>query len=101
MRQDFVAFDRLFHLPAPDLRFASTFAGPKDPWLAYGEEVLDAEVVHAIAPGAALTIVLVRGSSLDRADQAVAASVAALRMGASDGGVISLSPAGGRRLRGP
>jgi subtilase family serine protease len=94
LRQDLVVFDRLFHLPAPRLRFVSTFAGPKDPWLAYGEEVLDAELVHAIAPRAALTIVLVRGSSLDSADQAVAASVAALRLGASEGGIISLSPAG-------
>ena len=94
LRQDFAAFDRLFHLPAPRLRFVSTFAGPKDPWLAYGEEVLDAEMVHTIAPRAALTILLVKGTSLDSADQAVAASVAALRRGASEGGIISLSPAG-------
>jgi subtilase family serine protease len=83
LRQDFAAFDRLFHLPAPRLRFVSTFDGPKDPWLAYGEEVLDAEMVHTIAPRAALTILLVNGTSLDSADQAVAASVAALRRGAS------------------
>jgi subtilase family serine protease len=51
-------------------------------------------VVHAIAPRAALTVVLVRGTSLDSAGQAVAASVAALRLGASQGGIISLSPAG-------
>jgi subtilase family serine protease len=94
LRQDFAAFDRLFHLPAPRLRVVSTFAGPKDQWLAYGEEVLDAEVVHSIAPRAALTIVLVKGTSLDSAAQAVAASVAALRLGASEGGIISLSPAG-------
>jgi subtilase family serine protease len=94
LRQDFVAFDHLFHLPAPNLRVVSTFAGPTHPWLAYTEEVGDAEMVHMIAPGAALTIVLVKGNSLDSADQAVAASVAALRMGASEGGVISLSPAG-------
>src|SRR6516165_4011040 len=94
LRQDLAAFDHLFHLPAPRLRFVSTFAGPKDPWLAYGEEVLDAELVHTIAPRAALAIVLVKGTSLDSADQAVAASVAALRLGASEGGVISLSPAG-------
>jgi subtilase family serine protease len=94
LRQDFAAFDRLFHLPAPRLRFVSTFAGPKDPWLAYGEEVLDAEVVHTIAPGAALTILLVKETSLDSARQAVAASVAALRRGASEGAIISLSPAG-------
>ena len=94
LRRDFSAFDHLFGLPAPRLRFVSTFAGPKDPWLAYGEEVLDAEIVHAIAPRAALTILLVKGTSLDSADQAVAASVAALRLGALEGGIISLSPAG-------
>jgi subtilase family serine protease len=94
LRKDFAVFDRLFHLPAPRLRFVSTFAGPKSPWLAYGEEVLDAELVHTIAPRAALTILLVKGSSLDSTDQAVAASIAALRMGASEGGIISLSPAG-------
>src|SRR5450755_3082890 len=94
LRQDFAAFDRLYHLPAPRLKVVSTFPGPAHPWLAFGEEVLDAEVVHAIAPRAALTIVLVKGTSLDSADQAVAASVAALRLGASEGGIISLSPAG-------
>jgi hypothetical protein len=51
-------------------------------------------VVPAIAPRAALTIALVKGTSLDSAGQAVAASVAALRLGASEGGIISLSPAG-------
>jgi hypothetical protein len=94
LRQDFIAFDHAFHLPAPQLRFVSTYAGPKEPWLAYGEEALDAEVVHSIAPRAALTIVLVKGTSLDGPDQAVAASIAALRLGASEGGIISLSPAG-------
>jgi subtilase family serine protease len=94
LRQDFAAYDRLFHLPAPRLKVVSTFPGAAHPWLAFGEEVLDAEVVHAIAPRAALTIVLVTGTSLDSADQAVAASVAALRLGASQGGIISLSPAG-------
>jgi subtilase family serine protease len=94
LRQDFAAFDRVFGLPAPVLKVVSTFAGPKDPWLAYGEEVLDAEVVHSIAPGAALTILLVKGNSLNSANQEVAASLAALRLGATLGGVISLSPAG-------
>jgi subtilase family serine protease len=94
LRQDFAAYDRLFHLPAPRLKVVSTFPGATHPWLAFGEEVLDAEVVHAIAPRAALTIVLVKGTSLDGADQAVPASVAALRLGAAEGGIISLSPAG-------
>jgi subtilase family serine protease len=94
LRQDIAAFDRLFRLPAPRLRVVSTFAGPRDPWLAFGEEVLDAEMVHSIAPRAALTILLVKATSLDSANQAVAASVAALRRGASEGGIISLSAAG-------
>jgi subtilase family serine protease len=94
LRQDFAAFDRLFHLPAPRLKVVSTFPHPAHPWLAFGEEVGDAEMVHTIAPRAALTIVLVKGTSLDSADQAVAASVAALQLGASEGGIISLSPAG-------
>jgi subtilase family serine protease len=94
LHQDFAAFDRVFGLPTPVLKVVSTFAGAKEPWLAYGEEVLDAEVVHAIAPGAALTILLVKGTSLDSARQAVTASLAALRMGATLGSVISLSPAG-------
>jgi subtilase family serine protease len=57
LRRDFAAFDRRFQLAAPRLRFVSTFSGPSEPWLAYGEEVLDAEMVHTIAPRARLTIV--------------------------------------------
>ena len=93
LQQDFAAFDRLFHLPSPTLKVMSTFPNPSHPWLAFGEEVLDAEMVHRRA-AAALTIVLVKGTSLDNADNAVTASVAALRLGASEGDIISLSPAG-------
>jgi len=35
-----------FHLPAPSLKVVSTFPSPSHPWFAFGEEVLDAEVVH-------------------------------------------------------
>ena len=94
LRKDFAAFDRVFHLPPARLKVESTFPRPAHPWLALGEEVLDAEVVHTIAPRAALTVLLVKATSLDSADQAVAASVAALRRGASEGGIISLSAAG-------
>ncbi|MGD0442168.1 MAG: hypothetical protein ABSB52_16285 [Acidimicrobiales bacterium] len=93
LRLDFAAFDRLFHLPAPSLKVVSTFPNPSHPWFAFGEEVLDAEIVHAIAPRASLTILLVKETSLDNTDNAVAASVAALRSGASEGGIISISAA--------
>jgi subtilase family serine protease len=94
LRQDLAAFDRLFHLAKAHLEVVSTFPHPAHPWFAFGEEVLDVEVLHSIAPGAALKILLVDGNSLDSANQAVTASIAALRLGASVGGIISLSPAG-------
>ena len=96
------------HRPAPGLRRLRPSVPPagaapavrehlrraKGPMAGLRGGGLDAEMVHAIAPRAALTILLVKGTSLDSADQAVAASVAALRRGASEGGIISLSPAG-------
>jgi hypothetical protein len=75
-------------------RVVTTIAGSASPWLAYGEEVLDLEMVHVIAPDAALTVVLVKGTSLDNPGNAVAAAVAAIRLGLTRGAVISLSAAG-------
>jgi subtilase family serine protease len=94
IRRDLAQFDKVFHLPAARVRVVSTLAPSASPWLANGEEVLDTEMVHAIAPGAAVVEVLVKGTSLDNAAAGVAASVAALRLGASLGGVISISAAG-------
>ena len=94
IRQDVAQFDRLFNLPAAKLRVVTTLAPSASPWLANGEEVLDTEMVHAVAPGAAIVEVLVPATSLDNATNAVAASVAALRLGSSLGGVISISAAG-------
>src|SRR2546423_15709474 len=37
LRQDFAAYDPLYHLPAPHLKVVSTFSGPAHPWLAFGE----------------------------------------------------------------
>jgi subtilase family serine protease len=78
LRQDLARFDQLFALPAPKLRVDNSIAKSRNPWRADGEEVLDAEMVHAAAPGAAITILLVKASSLNSAKNAVAASVAAL-----------------------
>ncbi len=94
IRRDLAQFDKLFHLPAARVRVVSTLAPSASPWLANGEEVLDTEMVHAIAPGAAIVEVLVKGTSLNNIANAVAASVSALRLGASLGGVISISAAG-------
>jgi subtilase family serine protease len=94
IRRDLAQFDKLFHLPATRVRVVSTLAPSASPWLANGEEVLDTEMVHAIAPRAAIVEVLVKGTSVNNATSGVAASVAALRLGTSLGGVISISAAG-------
>ncbi len=67
LRQDMAAFDGLFHLRAARMRVVSTLAGSGSPWLAFGEEVLDAEVVHALAQDANLVILLLPSTSLIQA----------------------------------
>jgi subtilase family serine protease len=94
MRQDMAAFDRLFRLPAAQMRVVTMLAGARSPWLAFGEEVLDVEMVHALAPGAALVILLLPSTSLDNTKNAVAAAVGSLRLGSTEGGVMSISAAG-------
>jgi subtilase family serine protease len=94
IRQDLAEFDTLFHLPAARLRAVTSLAPSASPWMANGEEVLDTEMVHAVAPGAAIVEVLVKATSLDNTASAVAASVAALRLGTPLGSVVSISAAG-------
>ncbi|MGB9112280.1 MAG: S53 family peptidase [Acidimicrobiales bacterium] len=94
IRQDLAAFDKLFGLTRANLRSVTTLAPGASPWLANGEEVLDTEVVHAIAPGAAIVEVLVPATSLNSIANAVAAAVSAVKLGSSLGGVISISAAG-------
>ena len=86
-------FDDLFRLPAARMRVVTTLAGAGSPWLAFGEEVLDVELVHALAPDATLVILLLRQRPWTT-PAAVAAAVAELRLGPSLGSVISISAAG-------
>ncbi len=94
LRQDMTGFDDLFRLPAARMRVVTTLAGAGSPWLAFGEEVLDVELVHALAPDATLVILLLPSTSLDNTAAAVAAAVAELRLGPSLGSVMSISAAG-------
>jgi subtilase family serine protease len=94
LRPDMAAFDDVFHLPAARMRVVTTLAGSGSPWLAFGEEVLDVEVVHALAPDANLVILLLPSTSLDNTPNAVAAAEAELRLGPALGGVMSISAAG-------
>src|SRR5262249_7112945 len=94
LRRDMAAFDSMFHLPSARMGVVTTLAGSGSPWLAFGEEVLDVEMVHALAPDATLVILLVPSTSLGNTKSAVAAAVASLRLGSSLGGVMSISAAG-------
>ena len=94
LRQDMAGFDDLFHLPAARMRVVTTLAGASSPWLAFGEEVLDVELVHALAPDATLVILLLPSTSLHDTPDAVAAAIAELRLGPALGGVMSISAAG-------
>jgi subtilase family serine protease len=94
LRQDMAAYASLFGLPAARMRVVTTLAGGSSPWLAFGEEVLDVELVHALAPDATLVILLLPSTSLDNTPNAVAAAVAELRLGPALGGVMSISAAG-------
>jgi subtilase family serine protease len=94
LRQDMAAYDDMFGLPAAQMQVVTTLAGAGSPWLAFGEEVLDVEVVHALAPDARLVILLLPSTSLDNTREAVAAAEAAMRLGPALGGVMSISAAG-------
>ncbi len=91
IRQDLARFDSLFGLPPARLRVVNSLAGTSSPWLAGGEEVEDAEMVHAVAPGAVISIVLVKQSAVSSPADFAAALTAFLRLGATRGSVLSLS----------
>jgi subtilase family serine protease len=94
LRQDISSFDDLSGLPVARLKVVTSLAPSANPWLADGEEALDVEMVHAVAPRAAISIVLVGETSLSDPARAVASAVDALRVSVSEGNVISISAAG-------
>jgi subtilase family serine protease len=60
--QDLAAYDQHFGLPPASLQVCSGFARSATPALADMEEVLDAEVVHAVAPQARIQVLLATSS---------------------------------------
>ncbi len=59
IRQDLAASDTKFGLPSANLQVVNTIAQSATPYLDSQQEVQDVEMVHAIAPGATLDVVLV------------------------------------------
>jgi subtilase family serine protease len=75
----------------------NTLARTPSPWLASTEEVGDTEIVHALAPGAAIREVLIPSPYTARLGRVSAALVAALRLSLGMGGVVSLSAGTGEQ----
>ena len=92
VRQDIARYDSVFGLPAANLRVITTLAPGASPFQASGEYSGDVEIVHAIAPQAAIRVILIP------ADVSLALGVqdfsAALRMAPSLGGVVSITQGG-------
>jgi len=91
IRQDLKAFDRLFHLPAAQIKTVTALAGSASPWQASVEEVADLEIVHLVAPAATLRVVLIPENALASAASATADMLAGLRLAVSDTDVASIS----------
>ena len=94
IRQDLARFDRLFGLPAARLQVLTRFAGASSPDLAGGEEAEDTEMVHAVAPDAAIRVILLPAMS---SAHGIAAYTAAIRLAPSLGAVVSTTAGLGER----
>ncbi len=102
IRQDLAAFDSRFGLPPATLRVVNSIARSKTPYRAGTEEVEDTEMVHAIAPGAALDVVLMsHDATTSNADFAAALTKAIQAGAAMHAAVISISASGGEHLLTP
>ena len=98
IRKDLAAFDSKFGLPPATLRVLNTIARSKTPYLAGTEEIEDTEMVHAIAPGAVLDVVLMPPDAASSIAGIVAATTKAIKAGvAMHAAVISISASGGER----
>ena len=101
IRQDLERFDSAFGLPAARLQVVNTLAHAASPWLATGEEVADTEIVHAVAPDAAIREVLIPSAPAASPGKVSAAVVGALRLGLAQGAVIELSAGEGEQCFAP
>jgi subtilase family serine protease len=99
IRQDLSAFDRKFGLAAAKLKVTTTLAGASAPYVAGTEEVEDTEIVHAIAPGVTLDVVLVPADATASPADFTAAIAGLVRAAvAQRAAVISISGSYGERF---
>ena len=99
IRKDLAAFDKKFGLPAAKLKVTTTLAGASAPYVAGTEEVEDTEIVHAIAPGAALDVVLVPPTATASAANFTAAVTGVIHAAITQhAAVVSISGSHGEHL---
>jgi subtilase family serine protease len=99
IRQDLATFDSRFGLSPAKLRVTNTIARSATPYLAGDEEVEDTEMVHAIAPGAALDVVLVPADAASSSANFAAAAIKVIQTGvALHAAVVSVSASEGEHL---
>jgi subtilase family serine protease len=91
IRQDLARYDREFHLPAAPLQVINSLAKAALPWQAGSEEIEDVETVHAVAPGAAIKVLLLNTPASLTPGSWVSAVDAALHLALTQGSVISVS----------
>jgi subtilase family serine protease len=98
IRRDLAAFDTTFGLPRARLHAVTAVAGSPTPYLSNVEELGDAEMVHAFAPGATLDIILVPADAVSSPANFAAAITKAVRESAAlHAAVLSISAGGGER----
>jgi subtilase family serine protease len=97
IRQDLAHFDSKFGLPAASLEVINSLARSPAPWLATSEEAEDTEIVHAVAPDAAISEVLISDAAAESPANASADVAAAIRLGMTRGAVISFSHSWGEQ----
>ena len=99
IRKDLAAFDKKFGLPAAELKVTTALAGASAPYVASHEEVEDTEIVHAIAPGAALDVILVPAEATASAANFTAAVTGTIRAAITqNAAVVSISGSKGEHL---
>jgi len=99
IRKDLATFDKKFRLPTAKLKVTTALAGASAPYVAGTEEVEDTEIVHAIAPGAALDVVLVPANAITSAANFTAAVTGLIHVAISqDAAVVSISGSHGEHL---
>jgi subtilase family serine protease len=98
IRKDLAAFDTKFGLPRARLHAVTAIAGSPTPYLSNVEELGDAEMVHAFAPGATLDIILVPADAISSpANFATAITKAVRESAALHAAALSISASGGER----